>query len=62
MRQQLDLLKAQGPGDAYIVIMVAGTNEGQANQNGDYMAALIDEFVLYCNGLGRIPVWVEPWM
>ncbi|EPF7382830.1 phage tail protein, partial [Escherichia coli] len=53
MRQQLDLLKAQGPGDAYIVIMVAGTNEGQANQNGDYMAALIDEFVLYCNGLGR---------
>ncbi|HCI4669027.1 TPA: phage tail protein, partial [Escherichia coli] len=39
MRQQLDLLKAQGPGDAYIVIMVAGTNEGQANQNGDYMAA-----------------------
>ncbi|HAV7948706.1 TPA: phage tail protein, partial [Escherichia coli] len=56
MRQQLDLLKAQGPGDAYIVIMVAGTNEGQANQNGDYMAALIDEFVLYCNGLGRIPV------
>ncbi|WP_250309224.1 phage tailspike protein [Escherichia coli] len=62
MRQQLDLLKAQGPGDAYIVIMVAGTNEGQANQNGDYMASLIDEFVLYCNGLGRIPVWVEPWM
>lgn len=62
MRQQLDLLKAQGPGDAYIVIMVAGTNEGQANKNGDYMAALIDEFVLYCNGLGRIPVWVEPWM
>ena len=62
MRQQLDLLKAQGPGDAYIVIMVAGTNEGQANQNGDYMAALIDEFVLYCSGLGRIPVWVEPWM
>lgn len=62
MRQQLDLLKAQGPGDAYIVIMVAGTNEGQANQSGDYMAALIDEFVLYCNGLGRIPVWVEPWM
>lgn len=62
MRQQLDLLKAQGPGDAYIVIMVAGTNEGQANQNGDYMAELIDEFVLYCNGLGRIPVWVEPWM
>ena len=62
MRQQLDLLKAQGPGDAYIVIMVAGTNEGQANQNGDYMAAMIKEFVLYCNGLGRIPVWVEPWM
>lgn len=62
MRQQLDLLKAQGPGDAYIVIMVAGTNEGQANQNGDYMAALIDEFVLYCSSLGRIPVWVEPWM
>ena len=62
MRQQLDLLKAKGPGDAYIVIMVAGTNEGQANQNGDYMASLIDEFVLYCSGLGRIPVWVEPWM
>ena len=62
MRQQLDLLKAQGPGDAYIVIMVAGTNEGQANQNGDYMAAMIKEFVLYCTGLGRVPVWVEPWM
>lgn len=62
MRQQLDLLKAQGPGDAYIVIMVAGTNEGQANRNGDYIAALIDEFVLYCSSLGRIPVWVEPWM
>lgn len=62
MRQQLDLLKSQGPGDAYIVIMVAGTNEGQANQTGDYVAALVDEFVLYCTGLGRIPVWVEPYM
>ncbi|MCQ4453434.1 MULTISPECIES: SGNH/GDSL hydrolase family protein [Enterobacter] len=62
MRQQLDLLKAQGPGNAYIVIMVAGTNEGQANQSGDYMAALVDEFVLYCTGIGRVPVWVEPWM
>ncbi|OEM82254.1 SGNH/GDSL hydrolase family protein, partial [Escherichia coli] len=62
MRQQLDLLKAQGPGDAYIVIMVAGTNEGQENQNGDYMATLIDEFVTYCTDLGRVPVWVEPWM
>lgn len=62
MRQQLDLLKAQGPGDAYIVIMVAGTNEGQANQNGDYMGGLIDEFVTYCTSIGRVPVWVEPWM
>lgn len=62
MRQQLDLLKSQGPGNAYIVIMVAGTNEGQANRNGDYMAAMIEEFVLYCTGLGRVPVWVEPWM
>ncbi|EAC1582019.1 phage tail protein [Escherichia coli] len=62
MRQQLDLLKAQGAGSAYIVIMVAGTNEGQANVSGDYMASLVDEFVLYCTGIGRVPVWVEPYM
>lgn len=62
MRQQLDLLKSQGPGDAYIVIMVAGTNEGQGNVSPDVLAAMVDEFVLYCTGLGRVPVWVEPYM
>ena len=62
MRQQLDLLKSQGPGDAYIVVMVAGTNEGQGNVSPDVLAAMVDEFVLYCTGLGRVPVWVEPYM
>lgn len=62
MRQALDLLKAEGPGNAYIIIMVGGTNEGQANSSPDTFAAMIDEFVTYCTGLGRVPVWVEPWM
>lgn len=62
MRQALDMLKADGPGDAYIIIMCAGTNEGQANSDPDTFAAMIEEFVVYCSGLGRIPVWVEPWM
>lgn len=26
------------------------------------MASLVDEFVLYCTGIGRVPVWVEPYM
>ena len=62
MRQQLDLLKSQGPGDAYIVVMVAGTNDAQGGVSPDAFAAMVDEFVLYCAGLGRVPVWVEPYM
>ena len=62
MRQALDLLKAEGPGNAYIIIMVGGTNEGQANSSPDTFAAMVEEFVTYCTGLGRMPVWVEPWM
>ncbi|MCS6113015.1 SGNH/GDSL hydrolase family protein [Shewanella baltica] len=61
-RQQLDRLKVAGPGQAYIIIMVAGTNEGQGNTPADDFAAMVQEFIDYCTGLFRVPMLVEPWM
>lgn len=62
MRTQLDELKAEGAGDAYIVIMVGGTNEGQGNTDPKVFAAMVKEFADWCISIGRIPLWVEPWM
>ncbi|WP_413485383.1 phage tail protein [Shewanella baltica] len=61
-RQQLDKLKIDGPGNAYVIMMVAGTNEGQGGVNADTFAAMCQEFIDYCVGLYRIPMLVEPWM
>ena len=62
MRTQLDELKTKGAGDAYIVIMVGGTNEGQGNTDPKAFAAMVKEFADWCIANGRIPLWVEPWM
>ncbi len=62
MRQQLDDLKAEGAGQAYMVIMVGGTNEGQADYSPDAFGAMVKEFADWCISNGRVPVWVEPWM
>ena len=61
-REQLDLLIEKGPGQAYVIIMVAGTNEGQGNTPADDFAAMVQEFITYCNDASRVPMLVEPWM
>ena len=60
--QQFELLKQQTP-NAYFIVMVAGTNEGQGGATADQFAGLMTQFADYViNTLGRVPVWVEPWM
>lgn len=61
-RQQLDKLKSDGPGNAYVIVMVAGTNEGQGGVDADTFAAMCQEFIDYCVSLSRMPMLVEPWM
>ena len=60
--QQFARLKANGPGQASIICMVAGTNEGQAGVSADAFAVQVQQFIDYCNANSRTPMLVEPWM
>lgn len=60
--QQFTRLQANGPGNASIICMVAGTNEGQAGSSADSFATQVQQFITYCNTNSRTPMLVEPWM
>lgn len=60
--QQFARLQANGPGQASIICMVAGTNEGQAGTSADDFAAQVQQFIDYCYANSRTPMLVEPWM
>ena len=60
--QQFARLQANGPGQASIICMVAGTNEGQAGTSADTFAVQVQQFIDYCNTNSRTPMLVEPWM
>ena len=60
--QQFARLQANGPGQASIICMVAGTNEGQAGTSAEDFAAQVRQFIDYCYANGRTPMLVEPWM
>lgn len=60
--QQFARLQANGPGNASIICMVAGTNEGQAGTSADAFAIQVQQFIDYCNTNSRTPMLVEPWM
>lgn len=61
-QQQFDLLQANGPENAYIICMVAGTNDIQAGVSADDFVLKVTAFIDYCESNGRIPMLVEPWM
>ena len=60
--QQFARLQDNGPGQASIICMVAGTNEGQAGTSADAFAVQVQQFIDYCNTNSRTPMLVEPWM
>jgi len=60
--QQFARLQANGPGQASIICMVAGTNEGQGGTSADAFAAQVQQFIDYCYANDRTPMLVEPWM
>lgn len=60
--KQFARLQANGPGQASIICMIAGTNEGQAGTSADTFATQVQQFIDYCNTNGRTPMLVEPWM
>jgi hypothetical protein len=60
--QQFARLQANGPGEASIICMVAGTNEGQGGTSADAFAGQVQQFIDYCYANSRTPMLVEPWM
>jgi hypothetical protein len=61
-QQQFDLLRANGPGQAYIICMVAGTNDIQGGMKADTFVTKVNSFIDYCVERGRKPMLVEPWL